>query len=183
MKISRKWEMPNSRTFRINAFKELILKYAKDNKIIVDPFANEHSIKEYLSKNKYICNDLDKDYKCDYNLEAQDFMKMFDNYSVDLVLYDPPYSPRQVSEVYKKIDKVVTMQDTQNSYWSAFKNEIARILKPGGICISFGWQSNGIGIKNNFDIIEILLVAHGGNHNDTIATVEKKVYHQERVDI
>lgn len=179
MLINRKWEMPNSKTFKINAFKDLILEYAKKNYVIVDPFANEHSIKQYLSKNKYVCNDLDEQYDTDYHLEAQEFMKLFDDCSVDMVLYDPPYTPRQVSEVYKKLNRTVNMEDTQSSYWVKFKDEIARILKPNGICISFGWNSNGIGIKNNFDIIEILLVAHGGNHNDTIATVEKKAYHQE----
>lgn len=33
----------------------------------------------------------------------------------------------------------------------------------------------GIGKKNGFEIIEILLVAHGGMHNDTIVTVERKL--------
>lgn len=28
---------------------------------------------------------------------------------------------------------------------------------------------------NGFEIIEILLVAHGGMHNDTIVTVERKL--------
>lgn len=45
----------------------------------------------------------------------------------------------------------------------------------GGVCISFGWNSMGIGKKNGFEIIEILLVAHGGMHNDTIVTVETKL--------
>ena len=183
MKLNRIWEMPNSKTFRIVAFRELILKYAKADMTIIDPFANEHSIKDYLSHCKYISNDLDPQYQCDYNMEAQDFMKMYDDCSIDLILYDPPYSGRQVSEVYKKLEKTVNMQDTNSGYYTKFKSEIARILKPGGICISFGWQSNGIGINNNMDIIEILLVAHGGNHNDTIATVDKKAYHQERLDI
>lgn len=42
--------------------------------------------------------------------------------------------------------------------------------------ISFGWNSNGIGKKHHFDITRILVVAHGGHHNDTIVTVEKKAY-------
>ena len=50
------------------------------------------------------------------------------------------------------------------------KNEITRILKPNGIVISFGWNSGGIGKVNGFNIIEILMIAHGGNHNDTICT-------------
>lgn len=180
MIISRYWEMPNSETFKIKCFRELIIKYA--NGVIVDPFANNHTIQQYLEC-KYISNDLDKKYNCDYNMEANGFLKMFEDCSVDVVLYDPPYSPRQVKEVYTLLDKTVTIQDTQASYWTSFKKEIARVLKPGGICISFGWNTNGIGMNNNFDIIEIVIVAHGGSKNDTLATVERKHHHQERLDI
>ena len=67
------------------------------------------------------------------------------------------------------------MQDTNSGYFVKFKNEIARILKPNGIVVSCGWNSNGIGKNLGFDIEEILLVAHGGNHNDTIITVERKI--------
>jgi hypothetical protein len=55
------------------------------------------------------------------------------------------------------------------------KNEIARIVKPGGTVLSFGWNSNGVGKNRGFEIIEILLVAHGGQHNDTICIAEKKL--------
>jgi len=47
-------------------------------------------------------------------------------------------------------------------------------MKPGGKVISFGWNTNGIGKKHGFEISRIVLVAHGSQHNDTIATVEKK---------
>ena len=40
--------------------------------------------------------------------------------------------------------------------------------------ISFGWNSIGFGKNRGFEIIEILLVAHGGTKNDTIVTVERK---------
>ena len=98
----------------------------------------------------------------------------FDANSIDFVLYDPPYSPRQVSECYKKLGKTVNMQTTQASFWGNLKKEIARITKPDGIVISFGWNTNGIGKTKGFEIIEILTVAHGGQHNDTICTVERK---------
>jgi hypothetical protein len=42
------------------------------------------------------------------------------------------------------------------------------------MAISFGWSSNGIGKTLNFEQLEILIVAHGGIHNDTICTVERK---------
>lgn len=36
----------------------------------------------------------------------------------------------------------------------------------------------GVGIKYGFEIQEILLVPHGGWHNDTIVVVEKKINKQ-----
>lgn len=41
--------------------------------------------------------------------------------------------------------------------------------------ITFGWNSGGIGKTNGFEIEQILLVPHGGWHNDTICTVERKL--------
>ena len=168
MQINRKWCMPNKNTFDIKPIKEVIDKYMVEG-VIIDPFANKNKIAT-------ITNDLDKQYDTNYHMDATDFLKMFEDNSVDMVLYDPPYSPRQVSECYKNLGKVVNMQTTQASYWSNQKKEIGRILKPNGIVITCGWNSGGIGKKYGMEIQEILLVPHGGWHNDTIVTVEKKIF-------
>ena len=42
--------------------------------------------------------------------------------------------------------------------------------------ITFGWNSGGIGYKYGFEIKRILMVPHGGWHNDTICTVEVKTH-------
>lgn len=55
------------------------------------------------------------------------------------------------------------------------KKEISRIIKPNGKIITFGWNSGGVGKKYGFEIQRILLVPHGGWHNDTICVVEKKL--------
>jgi hypothetical protein PPSC2_p0296 len=60
------------------------------------------------------------------------------------------------------------------SFWGDQKKEFFRIVKKGGKVISFGWNSGGIGKSNGFKITKILLVPHGGWHNDTICTVEEK---------
>ena len=158
--------MPNSNTFEIKPIRELIDKYTYG--LIIDPFANKNKLAN-------ITNDLDEQYETDYHMDALDFLKTFDDNSIDCVLYDPPYSPRQVSECYKKLGKSVNMKTTQASYWSKQKEQIGRIVKNNGIVITCGWNSGGIGKKYGFQIIEILLVAHGGWHNDTIVTVEKKI--------
>ena len=158
--------MPNSRTFSIKPNRDLIQKYA--NGYTIDPFAAGNRLAN-------VTNDIDPQYDTDFHMDATDFLNLFKPDSVDTVLYDPPYSPRQVAECYKALGITVNMQTTQASYCSRQKEAIGRIVKKGGIVITCGWNSGGIGKKYGFEIIEILLVAHGGWHNDTIVTVEKKV--------
>lgn len=83
-------------------------------------------------------------------MDALDFLKIFDDNSVDTVLYDPPYSPRQVSECYKKLGQTVNMQTTQASYWSKQKEQIGRVVKYNDIVITCRWNSGGIG--KNMDL-------------------------------
>jgi len=169
--IRRAWAMPNKNTFSIKPFKELIEKYkAKlpENAIILDPFANTNKLAT-------ITNDLDPQYGTDYNMDALDFLRMFEDNSIDMVLFDSPFSPTQVKVCYTKLERTVDHYSTSPAFWSDLKMEIGRVLKPGGYCITFGWNSGGIGKKYNGNIVEILLCAHGSMHNDTIAVVDKKV--------
>ena len=134
---------------------------------IVDPFANQNNLAT-------ITNDLNPAFDTTYHLDATEFLKRLGDASADLVLYDPPYSSRQVAECYKRFGGTVDMQTTQASYWAKQKREIGRIVKPNGHVITCAWNSGGIGQRYGFEIVEILLVAHGGWHNDTIVTVERK---------
>lgn len=102
-------------------------------------------------------------------------MKSLETNSVEKLAFDPPYSPRQLKEMYSNAG---LSYETKSSYWSELKNEISRIMKTNGKVISFGWNSMGIGKNRGFEITEILLVPHGGNHNDTIVTVEVKLLEQ-----
>lgn len=164
--IERKWAMPNKNTFSIKPIKELILDELTDG-VWIDPFANSNKLAS-------ITNDLNTEYDTDYHMDALDFLKLFPDNSIDGILYDPPYSPRQVSECYNNVGLSVTWDTTKSSFWSNHKREISRILKSNGKVITFGWNSGGIGASNGFSIKRILLVPHGGWHNDTICTVEVK---------
>lgn len=168
MKIERKWAMPNKNTFSIKPIKELLEEEVDKNKKWVDPFANN-------SKVATITNDLNTDFDTDYHMDALEFLKMFETGSVDGVLFDAPYSPRQLSECYKGMGVSLTCKTTQSSFWGNIKKEIGRITKIGGKVITFGWNSGGVGKSNGFEIEKILLVPHGGWHNDTIVVVERKV--------
>lgn len=77
---------------------------------------------------------------------------------------------------YNDVGYNVIWDTTKASFWGNHKREISRIVKIGGKVITFGWNSGGIGYKYGFEIERILLVPHGGWHNDTICTVEVKTY-------
>lgn len=165
--IKRKWAMPNSRTFQIKPIKEFVERHIQGAKVIVDPFANE-------CKYGTITNDLNPEFDTMYHMDALDFLKTLPDASADVVIYDPPYSLRQVSESYKGFGITVTQETTRASWRARHLDEIKRILKPSGKALCFGWNSNGVGKKRGFEFCEILLVAHGGSKNDTICTAEIK---------
>ena len=108
-----------------------------------------------------------------FKQDAVDYLKTIPTNSVRYSVFDPPYSQRQLKEMYKNAGLSFN-HPMNNSYWAVCKKEIGRVMKPGGKVISFGWNTNGIGKKYGFEISKVVLVAHGSQHNDTIATVEIK---------
>ena len=176
MRINRVWDMPNSDTFDIPSIGEFAKSYLRKSKISVDPFARNKRWATFT-------NDLNPKTDAEYHLDALDFLMKLksDKVNPDLVIFDPPYSARQVQECYEQIGRSVTMQDTQGKSWSDWKDAISEICDVGTIVLSFGWNSIGMGIKHKFDILEILLVCHGGMHNDTICMAEKKINHQYKL--
>ncbi|MCD8107283.1 MAG: adenine-specific DNA methylase [Oscillospiraceae bacterium] len=165
MRIERQWAMPNKWTFKIPPIENLLHEELTDG-LWIDPFSGENSMAT-------VTNDLNPNIVADFHMDALEFLKIFDTASIDGVLYDPPYSPRQVRECYDGIGGDLKW-DGRVSFWSDAKDEIARVVKPGGKVICFGWNSMGCGINRGFEMQRILLVPHGGSRNDTICTVEVK---------
>jgi hypothetical protein len=167
MKMSREWAMPCADTFSIPPIAEFLRRWLP-NGVIVDPFARN-------SKVGTVTNDLNPDTAAQHHMEATAFCALID-VEAAAVLFDPPYSPRQISEAYANIGQVATTEDTQNArLYKSVRDGLARLLVPGGIALSFGWNSAGFGKERGFEIEEILLVAHGGAHNDTICVAERKL--------
>lgn len=163
MKIERKWAMPNHNTFSIKPIREFIGDVPIHS---IDPFARNSELAT-------ITNDLNPDFDTTHNMDALDFLKTIDDNSADMVLFDPPYSLRQLKECYDSIGASLSQYQTQH-FFSDVKDEIARITKLGGVVFSFGWSSQGMGKSRGFEIESILLVPHGGIHYDTICVKEVK---------
>ncbi len=159
--------MPTKWTFQIPPIKRLLDRYVGDGKGWIDPFAGESSPAE-------ITNDINPDRKATYHFHAVDFVKNLKCNEFKGILFDPPYSLHQVKECYNGLGIEMFQDDAQN-FPQNIKRLIAPKLIPGGIAICCGWNSQGFGKNLGFKIVEILLVAHGGSHNDTIVTVERKI--------
>lgn len=162
--------MPNKDTFDIEPIGELVTSEVEQSEgLWTDPFSNGCELAD-------VTNDLNPDVDSDHTKDATEFLQTFDRGEVDGgVLFDPPYSPRQIKEVYESVGLETSMETTQATFWSDVKDEIMRVVGDGATVVTCGWNSGGVGKGAGFKIREILLVAHGGWHNDTIVTVEDKV--------
>lgn len=169
MRMSRAWAMPSPHTFSIPPITNLLKNWLNGKSIILDPFSGRSTVGTHR-------NDLNPDL-CESGVDAEEFCQRFlkSGVKADAVLFDPPYSPRQISECYKSIGLPVGTKDTQNSaLYKRVRDVLDLCLRVGGVAISCGWNSGGFGKVRGYTIEEILLVAHGGAHNDTIVVVERK---------
>ena len=173
MKFTRFWAMPSSETFDVPPIGEFVKKYLSDSKISVDPFARNKRWATFT-------NDLNPATDAEYHMDALEFIEMLKVQGVvaDLAIFDPPYSARQVAECYQQVGRITTTEDTQGKSWADWKSAIAQIVPVGGIVLSFGWNTVGMGKKHNFQILEIMAVCHGGVHNDTLCMAEVRTAEQ-----
>ena len=148
MIINRFWAMPNHQTFKIPCIKQ-ILKDELNNEYL-DPFPYP------------------------FETDGLKLLKKTKSNSIKNLVFDPPYSLRQLKEMYNSKGNSLTQHETKY-YWKDLRDQIARVMKVGGKIISFGWNSTGIGKTRGFEIKRIWLICHGGHHNDTIITLEEKI--------
>lgn len=174
MLIRRVWAMPNKNTFDISPIGEFVKKYLRASKTSIDPFAGNKLWATYT-------NDLNPKSPAEHHMDAIAFLQIMfcKEVQADLVIFDPPYSPRQVKECYEGIGRKMTQEDGQRTFgWTPEKDLINEVLTPGGIFLYFGWNSVGMGKSRGFKIEELLLVCHGTGHSDTICMAERKLVHQ-----
>ena len=174
-RFSRTWAMPNANTFSIKPIGDMVVRYLHG--ISVDPFARNSGLATYT-------NDLNPETSAQHHLGAVEFLEMLAAQGVkaDVVILDPPYSPGQISKCYAAAGKKAGMVDTQNAVlYAKCRTATRKICKQGSLVLSFGWNSCGMG--PGWEIEEIMLVAHGGAHNDTICMAERlKIVQQSLYD-
>lgn len=175
MLINRVRSIPSADTFDIPPIGEFVKRYLRESKISIDPFARNKRWATYT-------NDLNPETAAEYHMPADEFLQTLKDKGVvaDLVIFDPPYSRRQVKEVYEGVGLRFTNDDSQyySSNWKTERTLINDILAVGGHVLSFGWNTSGMGSFDNFTEQEILIVCHGGSRYDTLCIAEKKLAYQ-----
>ena len=170
IRFDREWAMPTESTFDIDAIERLIATEIDASPgLWVDPFSGGTRYAD-------VTNDLNPELPSDETMQATEFLDTFDEGAVDGgVLFDPPYSPRQIKECYESVGLETSMESTQATFWTDVKRAIKRVCGADATVVTCGWNSGGVGKNRGFSIRRILLVAHGGWHNDTIVTVEDRI--------
>lgn len=161
--------MPNKWTFLIKPVRELLDKYQVGNEWC-DPFAGFYSPAE-------IQNDLNPESPAQYHLDAIDFVQLpeIKNRTWKGWLFDPPYSLTQVGRAYQDFGIKGWNKKNPTGAYPQVKDVIGQTTEINGIVISFGWNTVGMGKKRGFEKIDGLCLEHGGNRNNTLVIVERKI--------
>lgn len=163
--------MPNKSTFNCAPIGDFVQKYITHFEPIVDPFCGQNPFSLKFS------NDLNPEAPTEFHLDAVEFLQSMQKagHTFQLGIFDPPWTVRQWVECYKGVGLKVGMQDTQIPRTNKIvRNALDPLIKPGGVVLSFGYHSNGMGKTRGYELLEILLVAHGGVHYDSICIAEMK---------
>lgn len=111
-------------------------------------------------------NDLDPGMPAQYHLDAREFLRSWNGERFDTILLDPPYAMRKSMELYN---------GHICSPFRQLKEGIPRVLRPGGLVITFGYHSVVMGRQRGFATERVALFSHGGAIHDTIAAVERSI--------
>lgn len=107
--------------------------------------------------------DINPEVSPDYCMDSFEFIQTTE-LRFDTIILDPPYNQRKAREKYN------------NRYIGKFtklKRKLSKVMNDNCRIITLGYNTNGMG--RGYLKEEICLINHGGDHNDTIALVERKM--------
>lgn len=179
--FSRAWALPSAWTFSIKPIAEFVERWTSGRAVIVDPFCGKTNVG--ATHRNDLVPERDGGGQA---MQADAYLRQLGAKGLvaGAVLLDPPYSPRQIAEHYAEAGLKTSRSATQLSGLVArCRRAACEIVPVGGVVLSFGWNSNGMGRNAGFELVEVLLCRHGGGHNDTICLAEVRTQlHRSRAD-
>lgn len=169
-RVTRAWAFPTEDTLSCAPIRAFAERWLAGRKVIVDPFARNSDLAPEWS------NDLNPETRAKFHMHAWLFLWMLvlRRIVADAVIFDPPFSPTQVKRAYGSVGLVVNRRDTQTARLKKVCRWLIRKLaRPGTVVLSFGWNTQGMG--EGWELREVLIVDHGGDHNATLCRAEVKL--------
>ena len=169
--MTRVYAMPSADTLQVGVIRGFVERHLGHHYLpIIDPFARDSTFAQ-------VTNDINPRTRATFHMDAEDFLsKLLDEgVYTDAVIFDPPFSPTQMKELYESFGLNAKKPYAHYTHsWTKEKDLVAKLLVPGGVVVTFGWNSCGMGKKRKFRPLELMLVCHGAGHNDTICVAEEK---------
>lgn len=120
-------------------------------------------------------NDLNPEFKklgyTNMSMDAMDAIKQFGPRSIDVILFDPPFSSRMDADKYDEVGPASLW--TNPKYISDLGKEMYSVLTTGGYIIKAGFNSNAP--HPNLQLVKMYISHYGGCRNDVIFTIWQKV--------
>ena len=163
-----KYDLASIDTMSIPCFSKAFLNYL--------PAGKEFKIADLFARNCQLGtpglkNDIDIFTLADYHEDVFNFLNIIPTNYLDGIIIDPPFSFNQAAKHYKN-----SKGKCLGIGWvSAVRRLAGEKLKVGGYAFCLGWDANGMGNKEKFDLIEVIICAHGQSRNATIMTIDKKL--------
>jgi hypothetical protein len=163
MDFSRVLAMPHHETHKIPPIGKLMEDYIIDNPgTWLDPFAKNCQLADYT-------NDLDENTNATDHMDFRIFLNGFVGLKIKGVILDPPYSPYQIKKHYDDFGLHFAQEDSRGFYSHTWDWVIK--LRPD-IVIQCGWTT--VGRSDYYDVTELMVVCHSGNHHDTLVSVHRR---------
>lgn len=155
---------PSKNTFSMKPAYALAKRWIGNPHDWIDPFARDCQL-------VYWTNDLNPETDAKEHLDFRDFFDSVieSKITVEGVILDPPFSPDQIKRSYEGIGYDFTQEDSHGLYNHAW-DKILEIMPM--YVIMAGWHTNGR--KEHYELEEVMILAHGSQHYDTLISVWRK---------
>ena len=118
-----------------------------------------------LKIDEEISNDIDTTMPTIHHMDAMQLVDSWTGPPFDTIVLDPPYNLRKAREKYN--GRFI-------GSFTKIKDHLIPIMAERARVISLGYDTVGMSRRRGFHKIAIVVVCHGGDHNDTLGVVEER---------
>lgn len=163
MKLKYWFEMPNKWTFKQPKLLSFISNYIPSNSKVLIPFAGKSKFGS-IDGSEFIYNDINPEIRADYHMNATELKNVFEKETFDCIITDPPFTYAKARTLYKNKSALIITKWRDTAFF---------LLKPNGIYIELGYDSNGLGKKRAMKIA-LGVCCLGALHHDILIVIQKK---------